>query len=72
MIPFADGFYRKDAQLDHLLHEFLFEKDPLCRLSSRRPLRLFVENLDVAGVTEPAIPERLKPYFKGSNLPNKP
>lgn len=62
-ITSADGLYRKAASLEHLLQEFLFEKEPLHRLSSRGPLHLpvYVKNLEVAGATGPAIPERLKP-----------
>ena len=70
--------YRKAARPNHLLHQFLFEKEAPRRLSSRRPLRPYVENLEATGVAEPAVPERLKPYFKawsshppGGNLPRK-
>ena len=71
--------YKKAAQPNHLLHEVLFEKEAPRRLSSRKPLRPFLENLAAVGSTTLAVPERLKPFIEawsshppGSNLPRKP
>ena len=71
--------YNKAAQPNHLLHDVLFEKEAPQRLSSRKPLRPFLENLATVGSTTLDVPERLKPYIgawsshpPGSNLPRKP
>ena len=53
--------YEKAAHADHMLHSVLYEAPIPMRLSSRRPLRKYAENLNA--VQPPATPATLQPFL---------